>query len=69
MSPNRDCLTEAEVKVLIANELKPYHEQNTRKFEDLFAALNRLTGSIKTSAWILGFILSMAGLFIALYKR
>ena len=69
MSPNRDCLTEAEVKVLIANELKPYHEQNTRKFDDLYAALNRLTGSIRTSAWILGFILSLAGILIAFFKR
>lgn len=65
----REWLTEAEVTVLIAKELKPYHEENRERIDSLFAALNQLKGSITSAAWIIGTILVIAGLLIALYKR
>lgn len=46
---------------MIADEIKPFHEQNQVKFDKLFGALNQLTGSINTaivSAKIGGFIIS-----------
>lgn len=66
---NREWLTEAEVTLLIAKELQPYHKENQEKFEELFEAMNRLVGAIKTAVWVVGTILAVGGLMIALYKR
>ena len=62
-------LTEAEVKVLISEELKPYHRQNLDRFDTLFAAMNELNGSVGTAKWILGFLIVVMGVVVAIVKR
>lgn len=76
LTPVREWLTRAEVEILIADKIKPYHEQNTVKFERLFSALDELNGSIKTAigsskiaAWGIGLLVVIVGIIVAAVKR
>jgi phage-related minor tail protein len=66
--PRREWLTEAEIKILVTQELKPFHDANLIKFDKLFAALNSLTGSIKTAIWIVGTLIAVVGMIIAVKR-
>lgn len=74
MSPPK-YVTESEVKILIAQELKPYHEQNIQKFDKLFSALSEMSGSyatakvaFKVAAWIIGASTLIGTLIVAILE-
>jgi hypothetical protein len=60
--------TEEEIKYLITQELKPFHDQNLQKFDSLFAELYKLTGSIRTGVWIIGLLIALVGLFLKITR-
>lgn len=57
-------VTEAEVEVMITRALIPFHRENSEKFERLFAAMNQLTGSVKTGVWIIGLMLTVVAIVL-----
>ena len=72
----REWLTEAEIKNLIAEEMKPFHQQNLTKFDSIFTMLNSMNialsginASVKTAAWIIGTILCIIGILVAAYHH
>lgn len=66
MSPPTKFVTEAEVRVLINDMLKPFHEQNLVKFDAINASMGEIRGAIKTAGWIIGIGLAIAGILVKL---